>query len=100
MLDFCGLEDFHDDAVIESAIEDELRHNKSGDQRLREEAAIPAECKKLYLGLRSILASSELRTEIPKNKGRSNLVCRRCLCRRIRFAIGLPLFLTESFCRH
>ena len=65
VLDFCGLEDFHDDAVIESAIESELRHNKSGDQRLRDEAAIPGECKKLYLGLRSILASPELRTEIP-----------------------------------
>jgi hypothetical protein len=65
VLDFCGLEDFRDDAVIESAVEGELRHNKSGDQRLRDEAAIPAECKKLYLGLRSILASPELRTEIP-----------------------------------
>jgi hypothetical protein len=64
VLAFCGLDDCNDTALLESAIAGELRHHESGDQLLRDEAAIPTECKKLYLGLRSILAQQDLRNII------------------------------------
>ena len=64
VLAFCGLEDVKDTALLESAIAGELRHHESGDQLLRDEPAFPAECKKLYLGLRSILAQKDLRNDI------------------------------------
>ena len=65
VLDFCGLGNFNDAAVLESAIEGELRHHEGGDRRLRAEPAVPAHCKDLYFGLRSILAVQEQRREIP-----------------------------------
>ena len=65
VLDFCGLGNFNDAAVLESAIEGELRHHEGGDRRLRDEPAVPAHCKDLYFGLRSILAVQEQRREIP-----------------------------------
>ena len=63
VLAFCGLEDHNDAAQLESVIEGELRHHESGDQLLRDEAAIPEECKKLHFGLRSILAREDLPTD-------------------------------------
>lgn len=64
VLEFCGLGTFNDAAVLESAIEGELRHHQGGDRRLRDEPAVPAQCKDLYFGLRSILAVHEQRGEI------------------------------------
>jgi hypothetical protein len=64
VLAFCGLADFNDTARLESAIAGELRHHESGDQLLRDEPTIPAECKNLYLGLRSILAQQDPRNII------------------------------------
>lgn len=61
VLAFCGLGDFKHTALLESAIAGELRHHESSDQLLRDEPAIPVECKKLYLGLRTILAQKDLR---------------------------------------
>jgi hypothetical protein len=66
VLDFCGLGNFNDAAVLESAIEGDLRHHQGGDRRLRDEPAVPAQCKDLYFGLRSIIAAQEQRSEIPK----------------------------------
>lgn len=63
VLAFCGLEGCKDVAQLDSAIAGELRHHESGDQLLRDEPAIPEECKKLYFGLRSILAKNDLRTD-------------------------------------
>lgn len=64
VLAFCGLEDGSPAALLESAIESELRHHDSGDHLRRDEAAVPAECKKLYLGLRAILAQKDLRSDV------------------------------------
>ena len=64
VLDFCGLGNFNDAAILESAIAGELRHHESGDRRLRDEPAVPAQCKDLYFGLRSILAAREQRSEV------------------------------------
>ena len=64
VLGFCGLERCNDTALLESAIAGELRHHESGDRRLRDEPAIPAQCRNLYLGLRSILAQQEMRNSI------------------------------------
>jgi len=61
VLAFCGLEEFKQPALLESAIAGELRHHESGDQLLRNDAAVPAECKKLYFGLRAILAQNDPR---------------------------------------
>jgi hypothetical protein len=61
VLDFCGLANFNDATVLESAIAGELRHHQGGDRRLRDEPAVPAQCKDLYFGLRSILAAEETR---------------------------------------
>ena len=64
VLDFCGLGNFNDAAVLESAIDGELRHHESGDRRLSDELAAPAQCKDLYFGLRSIFAAREQRSEV------------------------------------
>lgn len=63
VLDFCGLASRNHAAVLESAIAGELRHHQGGDRRLRDEPAVPAQCKDLYFGLRSILAADETRFE-------------------------------------
>jgi len=63
VLAFCGLEDCNHAAYLDSAIAAELRHHESGDQLLRDEASVPEECKKLYFGLRPILARKDLRTD-------------------------------------
>lgn len=62
VLAFCGLEDLNADAHLEPIIEGELRHHQSGDQSLRDEPAVPEECKKLFFGLRALIAQNGLRT--------------------------------------
>ena len=64
VLDFCGLANFNDAAVLGSAIEGELRHHQGGDRRLRDEPAVPDQCKDLYFGLRSALAAEGQRSQV------------------------------------
>jgi len=59
VLAFCGLENCGQLPLLESAIASELRHHESGDQLLRNNAAVPAACKELYFGLRAVLAHND-----------------------------------------
>jgi hypothetical protein len=63
VLAFCGLEVCNPNARLESVIATELRHHESGDQLLRDEPTVPEECKKLYFGLRSVLAQNDRGTD-------------------------------------
>ena len=62
VLAFCGLENVNPSVHVEPIIEAELRHHQSGDQSLRDEPAIPEQCKKLYFGLRALIGQNDLRT--------------------------------------
>jgi hypothetical protein len=63
VLAFCGLDAVNRSVHLEPVVEGELRHHHSGDQLLRDEPGVPEECKKLYFGLRSLIAKTHLRSD-------------------------------------